>query len=155
MGHLYGPRTRRVIAHKVSAHTTKELATNVIEKIKIKQLGIDIIHSDMRSQYTSDLFEKTLSKYGVKYYYSRKGCPGDNSRTEGFRSILKREYTNAQNFEPIHEAISGIDQYIRWYNDERISLVATLQKGEFIGFQTTFYQCLFSDAKIHINISFN
>jgi len=108
---LYDPRTRRVIAHKVSEHMTKEL-------------DIDIIHSDMGSQYTSDLFEKTLIKHGIKHSYSRKGCLGDNARIESFHPILKREYTNAQNFESIHEAIAGIDRYIRWYNDERISLVA-------------------------------
>jgi putative transposase len=121
---LYNPRTRRVIAHKVSENMTKELATSVIEKSKIKQLGIDIIHSDMGSQYTSDLFEKTLIQYGVKHSYSRKGCPGDNARIESFHSILKREYTNAQTFESIHEVIAGIDQYIHWYNNERISFVA-------------------------------
>lgn len=121
---LYNPKTRRVIAHKISEYMTKELATSVIEKTKIKKLGIDIIHSDMGSQYTSDLFERTLNKYGIKHSYSRKGCPGDNARIESFHSILKREYTNAQNFESIHEAIAGIDQYIRWYNGERITLVA-------------------------------
>ncbi|MEX5935772.1 IS3 family transposase [Mammaliicoccus sciuri] len=121
---LYNPRTRRVIAHKVSENMTKELATSVIEKTTIKKLDIDIIHSDMGSQYTSDLFEKTLIQFGVKHSYSRKGCPGDNARIESFHSILKREYTNAQSFESIHEVIAGIDQYIRWYNNERISLVA-------------------------------
>ncbi len=121
---LYDPRTRRVMAHKVSEHMTKELATSVIEKAKIKKLGVDMIHSDMGSQYTSDLFERTLNKYGIKHSYSRKGCPDDNARIESFHSILKREYTNTQTFESIHEAIAGIDQYIRWYNEERISLVA-------------------------------
>ncbi|MFP4823292.1 transposase [Mammaliicoccus sciuri] len=112
------------IIRAVSEHMTKELATSVIEKNKIKKLGIDIIHSDMGSQYTSDLFENTLIQYGINHSYSRKGCPGDNARIESFHSILKREYTNAQNFESIHEVIAGIDRYIRWYNDERISLVA-------------------------------
>ncbi|SUM53496.1 integrase catalytic region [Staphylococcus epidermidis] len=117
------------MAQTVSEHITIELVTSVIEKIKIKKFGINIIHSDMRSQYTSDLFEKTLSEYSVKYSYSRKGCPGDNARTESFHSRLKREYTNAQKFESIHEIIAGIDQYIRWCNDERISLLDTLQKA--------------------------
>ncbi|ASN62307.1 hypothetical protein CGZ47_07030 [Latilactobacillus curvatus] len=27
-------------------------------------------------------------------------------------------------FKTIHEAIAGIDNYIRWYNSDRISLVA-------------------------------
>lgn len=78
----------------------------------------------MGSQYTSDLFEITLSKYKIKHSYSKKGCPGDNARIESFHSILKREYVNFQRFKTIHEAIAGIDSYIRWYNHDRISLVA-------------------------------
>lgn len=42
------------------------------------------INSGMGSQYTSDLFEKTLSKYNIKHSYLKKGCPGDNARIESF-----------------------------------------------------------------------
>ncbi|MBS0948754.1 IS3 family transposase [Levilactobacillus brevis] len=31
---------------------------------------------------------------------------------------------NSHSFKNVHEAIAGIDRYIRWYNQERISLVA-------------------------------
>lgn len=47
----------------------------------------------------------------------------DNARIESFYSLLKREYINFQIFKPIYEADAGIDQYIRWYNQDRISLV--------------------------------
>ncbi len=103
---------------------TKELATNVITQVMAQAVKPQIIHSDMGSQYTSDLFENTLSKYGIKHSYSRKGQPGDNARIESFHSILKREYVNFQDFKTIHEAIARIDNYIRWYNSDRISLVA-------------------------------
>lgn len=121
---LYNPETRRVMSHKIGKHMTKELATSVIEPNILKKLGTTIVHSDMGSQYTSDLFEKTLSNYGMKHSYSKKGCPGDNARIESFHSILKREYVNFQSFKTIHEAIAGIDSYIRWYNHDRISLVS-------------------------------
>jgi len=65
---------------------TKELAISFIEKTKIKKLGIDIMHSNMGSQYTSDLFEQKLNQYDIKHYYSHKGCPGDNSRIKSFKS---------------------------------------------------------------------
>lgn len=121
---LFDPETRRVISHKVGEHMTKELTASVIEPSKIKQLGTKIIHSDMESQYTSDLFEATLNQLTLKHSYSRKGCLGDNARIESFHSILKREYINFQEFQSLEEAILGIDTYIRWYNEERISLVA-------------------------------
>lgn len=91
---LYHPETRRVIAHKVSANMTKELAMNVLEKIDLRANGVEIVHSDMGSQYTSDLFNQTLKNKQIKHSYSRKGCPGDNARIESFNSILKREYVN-------------------------------------------------------------
>ncbi|HAP3559339.1 TPA: DDE-type integrase/transposase/recombinase [Enterococcus faecalis] len=100
------------------------VSTSVIQPIILKSLGTKIVHSDMGSQYTSDLFERTLNHCEVKHSYSRKGCPGDNARIESFHSILKREYVNFQSFQSIEEAIVGIDCYIQWYNNERISLIA-------------------------------
>lgn len=121
---LFNPETRRVISHKVGECMTKELAASVIDPSRIKLLGTKIVHSDMGSQYTSDLFEKTLNQLNLKHSYSRKGCPGDNARIESFHSILKREYINFQSFQSLEEAILGIDTYIRWYNEERITLIA-------------------------------
>ena len=121
---FYHPETRRVIAHKVSANMTKELATSVLEKVNLQVQGIEIVHSDMGSQYTSDLFNQILTNKKIKHPYSRKGCPGDNARIESFHSILKREYVNFQSFKTLEEAIVGIDSYICWYNHGRISLVA-------------------------------
>ncbi|MFF2971689.1 IS3 family transposase [Enterococcus faecalis] len=121
---LYNPETRRVEAHKIRANMTKELATSVINQPILESLGTKIIHSDMGSQYTSDLFENSLAQLNIKHSYSRKGCPGDNARIESFHSILKREYVNFQNFQLLDEAIVGIDSYIRWYNNDRISMVS-------------------------------
>ena len=95
---LYDPKTRRVVSHKMSHHMTQELTASVIDEAVIKKLGTIIIHSDMGSQYTRDLFEEILKKYGLKHSYSRKGCPGDNARIESFHSILKREYVHFQTF---------------------------------------------------------
>lgn len=121
---LYNPETRRVEAYKIGANMTKELATSVIKQAILESLETKIVHSDMGSQYTSDLFEDCLTQLNIKHSYSRKGCPGDNARMESFHSILKREYVNFQNFQSIDEAIVGIDSYIRWYNNERLSLVS-------------------------------
>lgn len=121
---LYHPETRRVIAHKVGANMTKELATSVLEKVDLRAQGVEIVHSDMGSQYTSAFFNQALKNKKIKHSYSRKGCPGDNARIESFHSILKREYIHFQSFKTLDEAIVGIDSYIRWYNNDRISLVA-------------------------------
>ena len=82
------------------------------------------------TRYSSEFREsmvslnQTLKNKKIKHSYSRKGCPGDNARIESFHSILKREYVNFQSFKTLEEAIVGIDSYVRWYNSDRISLVA-------------------------------
>ncbi|KZU63865.1 Mobile element protein [Lactiplantibacillus plantarum] len=121
---IYNPKTRQVVAYKIHEQMTKELATAPVKMILNRDTLPSIIHSDMGSQYTSELFENTLLAAGIKHSYSHKGCPGDNARIESFHSILKREYVNFQNFQNSYEAIAGLDQYIRWYNGDRISLVA-------------------------------
>lgn len=88
---LYEPESRKVLSHRVSATMTKELATSVIAAPVIDNQQTRIVHSDMGSQYTSDLFEETLIKQGIKHSYSRKGRPGDNARIESFHSLLKRQ----------------------------------------------------------------
>lgn len=64
---LYHPETRRVLAHKIGTHMTKELATSVLEKVDLRAQGIEIVHSDMGSQYTSDLFNQTLQNKKIKH----------------------------------------------------------------------------------------
>ena len=121
---VYQPETRRVLAFKIGTHMTQELAASPVEELLKTGFKPTIIHSDMGSPYTSDLFEQTLRNHGIKHSYSRKGRPGDNARIESFHSILKREYVSHQTFTNRYEVIAGIDAYIRWYNAERISLVA-------------------------------
>lgn len=83
------------------------------------------LHSDMGSQYTSDQFENLLSRVNIKHSYSLKGHPYDNTHIESFHSMLKRELIFQNKYSCIEEVIASIDWYIRWYNNERISLTKT------------------------------
>lgn len=55
---LYNVETRRVEAHKISANITNVLVTSVFNQPILESLGTKTAHSDMGSQYTSDIFEK-------------------------------------------------------------------------------------------------
>ncbi|WP_373695354.1 IS3 family transposase [Nicoliella lavandulae] len=122
---VYNPNNHKVIAHQVCNEMTAELVTNTMLKAVKKTSKPMFLHSDMGSQYTSDLFEKLLNKLNIKHSYSLKGHPYDNTYIENFHSMLKRELVFQTKFESIEEAIAGIDWYVRWYNNERISLVKT------------------------------
>ena len=51
---------------------------------------------------------------------SRKGNCYDNSVMENFFSHLKEEMFNNDSFVSISELRAAIDEYIQWYNTERM-----------------------------------
>lgn len=50
-----------------------------------------ILHSDLGSQYTSQIFEKYLVSKGIVHSFRRKGNPYDNAWMKSFHSVLKKE----------------------------------------------------------------
>jgi len=65
---------------------------------------------------------------------SKKGCTPDNAACEGFFGRLKnamfynRPWTNTT----VQDFIHQVDEYIRWYNEERITLkLGGLSPAEF------------------------
>jgi putative transposase len=122
MASAYDPENRQVLAYQIADAMTAQLATSVIVKALRRGDRPLYVHSDMGSQYTSDLFERTLEAVGIKHSYSRKGHPYDNARIESFHSLLKRELVYQREFETITDVQAAIGWYINWYNNNRISL---------------------------------
>jgi putative transposase len=122
MASAYDPENRKVLAYQIADTMTAQLATSVIIKALRRGDKPLYVHSDMGSQYTSELFERTLEAVGIKHSYSRKGHPYDNARIESFHSLLKRELVYQREFETITDVQAAIGWYINWYNNNRISL---------------------------------
>ena len=57
---------------------------------------------------------------------SRRGNPYDNALAENFFSILKSECINRVKLKTFDEAQTLIDEYIYFYNNERIQLKTKL-----------------------------
>ena len=53
---------------------------------------------------------------------SRKANCHDNAAMESFFGVLKSEYFYLNKFTSIEQLISGIAEYIRYYNQDRIKL---------------------------------
>ncbi|SKC07464.1 IS3 family transposase, partial [Luteibacter sp. 22Crub2.1] len=53
---------------------------------------------------------------------SRKGNCLDNAAMESFFGTLKAEYFHLNQFDSVEELKRGIDDYIHYYNHERIKL---------------------------------
>ena len=103
---------------KLVADTLRETFTN----IKTDNDKPVLLHSDQGFQYTSKLYERLTSQYGITPSMSRKGNCFDNAAAENFFSHLKSELINRVKLKDYEEAKKAIDDYIRYYNNERIQV---------------------------------
>lgn len=84
-----------------------------------------LVHSDQGFQYQHASWQKLLGDAGLTQSMSRKGNCLDNSVMENFFGHLKEEMFYRQEFIDVDGLMAEIEDYIHWYNHERISL--TLQ----------------------------
>ena len=83
-----------------------------------------IFHSDQGWQYQMEPYKKWLKERGIIQSFSRKGNCMDNSLMENFFGIMKNEmfYGEEANFKTLDELKAAMDDYIRYYNEERINI---------------------------------
>ncbi len=102
---------------------TTELALKALENtcFNVYDTKGMILHSDLGSQYTSQLFENYLVKNKILHSFSRKGNPYDNACIKSFHSVLKQEEIYLNKYQDFEEAQMAIFEYIEsWYNRRRI-----------------------------------
>ena len=68
----------------------------------------------------SHTYKKILQLNNITQSMSRKGNCYDNASMENFFSHLKCELIYQNYFHTKEELINAIDEYIQWYNNERI-----------------------------------
>ena len=87
-----------------------------------------IFHSDQGWQYQMKQYKQRLKDKGIKQSFSRKGNCMDNSLMENFFGIMKNEmfYGEESTFKTLDELKAAMEEYIRYYNEERIN---TKRKG--------------------------
>ena len=79
-----------------------------------------LLHSDQGWQYRMPAYRQALAQQGLVQSMSRKGNCLDNAVIENFFGILKTEFFHRQKFESVAAFISGLHEYIRYYNHDRI-----------------------------------
>ena len=117
-----------IVAYKTSTTQNLQLVLNTIKAAKRKEkVTAELqLHSDQGFQYTSHGYFKLTSAYGITPSMSRRGNPYDNSLAENFFSILKTECIYRFKLKTFDEARLIIDQYISFYNNQRIQLKTKL-----------------------------
>lgn len=113
-----------IVAYKMGAEQTVRLVLDTIKSAKQKEKATAELqlHSDQGFQYTSEAYFNLTQEYGITPSMSRRGNCYDNAMAENFFSILKTECIYRAKPTTLDEAKRLIDDYIWFYNNERIQL---------------------------------
>ncbi|QXG37473.1 IS3 family transposase [Pseudomonas viridiflava] len=113
-----------IVAYEVSLRPYLELVTNMLDRAFQRLQGEPklVMHSDQGWHYQHAQYRQKLSVRGVKQSMSRKGNCLDNAAMESFFGTLKSEFFYLNRFESIDELKTGLDEYIHYYNHDRIKL---------------------------------
>lgn len=121
-----------IVAYKTGTEQNINLVLQTIREAKKKEkVTAEVqLHSDQGFQYTSQAYYRLTKSYNITPSMSRKGNPYDNALAENFFSILKTECIYRIKLKTYDEARLIIDEYIDFYNNERIQLKTKLTPQE-------------------------
>ena len=122
-----------IVAYKTGTVQNINLVLSTIKAARKKEkVTAELqLHSDQGFQYTSHQYFKLTKSYGITPSMSRRGNPYDNALAENFFSILKTECIYRQKIKTYEEARLLIDEYIHFYNYQRIQLKTKLTPMEY------------------------
>ena len=117
-----------IVAYKTGTEQNINLVLSTIRAAKRKEkvTGSLHLHSDQGFQYTSQAYYSLTKSYHITPSMSSRGNPYDNAMAENFFSILKTECIYRTKLKTYEEARLLIDEYIQFYNNERIQLKTKL-----------------------------
>ena len=113
-----------IVAYKTGTSQAVNLVLDTIRMAMAKEkVAAELqLHSDQGSQYTSQAYFELTQEYGITPSMSRRGNCYDNAMAENFFSILKAECIYRHKPKTFEEANYLIDNYICFYNHQRIQL---------------------------------
>ena len=114
-----------IISYNTSKSPNLEQINDMLDKaFDGKNLEGLIFHSDQGWQYQHQSYQQRLKNNGIKQSMSRKGNSMDNGMMENFFGLLKTEmfYDQEDKYKNIDELILAIDDYINYYNYDRIKV---------------------------------
>ena len=119
---------RSIVAYKTSTVQNINLVLNTIKAAKRKEKVTEELqlHSDQGFQYTSPAYYNLTKSYNITPSMSKRGNPYDNALAENFFSILKTECIYRTKIKTFAGARQLIDDYIYFYNHQRIQLKTKL-----------------------------
>jgi putative transposase len=121
-----------IIAYELSLSNNLFFVLKTIDKLNELGLGKNcILHTDQGFQYTHKYYNKKLKKYGIIQSMSRRGNCWDNVPIENFFGHFKSELIYLTRNNTFEEMIKLIDEYIFFYNNERIQIKSGMSPVEY------------------------
>lgn len=115
---------REIISYSISTSPNlwqiREMLDGLFEKLPDD--ARPLFHSDQGWQYQHAEYQRLLAEHSITQSMSRKGNCMDNGIMENFFGRLKVEMYYGEKFESPRGFIEKLEEYIHYYNNERISL---------------------------------
>ena len=115
---------REIISYSISTSPNLQQVRDMLNGL-FKKLPTDarpLFHSDQGWQYQHTEYQRLLAEHNITQSMSRKGNCMDNGIMENFFGRLKVEMYYGEKFESPRGFIEKLEEYIHYYNNERISL---------------------------------
>ena len=123
---------KSIVAYRYARQMPTKLVTDTIYAALRHTRSDDrpILHSDNGIQYASIPYFHVTKNNGITPSMSAVGCPYDNACAESFFSLLKNECIYRAKPKTIRDAMELVDDYIYFYNNERIQLSSKMTPME-------------------------
>ncbi|PJO09036.1 hypothetical protein CRG49_009655 [Neisseria sp. N95_16] len=132
---------REIVAYELSRKPDSKMVMQMLDKAFGRLKGqTPLLHSDQGVLYRTQAYREKLAEKGIVQSMSRKGNGWDNAPMESFFGTLKVESFYQEGVLSVAELTKVIDDYIRYYNYERISL--NLKKLSPVAYRTQLEQAV-------------
>lgn len=115
---------REIVSYSISTSPNLQQIRDMLNVLfrKLPAGARPLFHSDQGWQYQHAEYQRLLAEHNITQSMSRKGNCMDNGIMENFFGRLKVEMYYGEKFESPRGFIEKLEEYIHYYNNERISL---------------------------------
>ena len=115
---------REIISYSISLSPNLQQVRDMLTGLfaKLPDTARPIFHSDHGRQYQHAEYQRLLTEHNITQSLSRKGNCMDNEAMENFFGRLTVEMFYGEHFESVDDFIQDLDNFIYYYNNDRISL---------------------------------
>ena len=115
---------REIISYSISTSPNLQQVRDMLNGLfeKVPADARPLFHSDQGWQYRHAEYQRLLAEHNITQSMSRKGNCMDNGIMENFFGRLKVEMYYGEKFESPGGFIEKLEEYIQYYNNERIFL---------------------------------